>query len=125
MGRGCCAQALDQIQAEVDGVAGACRRINAALQASKAASAEMVGETERVERDLAINRNRAQLVTHFLAQYQLTAEEVAALQVVPGSIPGQNWSKFSAAFPSPSPPHFSLMPWACALSCVFRVMSLA
>eukprot|EP00884_Botryococcus_braunii_P006046 jgi/Botrbrau1/15442/Bobra.43_2s0067.1 len=73
-------KALDQVQKEVDGVAGACRRINTALQTSKAASAEMVAETERIARDLAMSRSRAQLVSHFLEQYQLTGEEVAALQ---------------------------------------------
>ncbi len=75
-------QALDGVQREVEGVAAGCKRINGALQASRAASTEMVAETERIARDLATSRSRAGLVTHFLDQYQLSGDEVAALQVI-------------------------------------------
>ena len=38
-------------------------------------------QAERVAAELAASRARSDLVAHFLAQYQLTPEEVAALQV--------------------------------------------
>lgn len=41
----------------------------------------MLVETERVARELAASETRARLVAAFLQQYQLSPDEVAALQV--------------------------------------------
>ncbi len=42
---------------------------------------EMLAETERVARELAASETRSKLVDAFLQQYQLTPDEVTALQV--------------------------------------------
>lgn len=75
------AQALDAAQADLDALAGGCTRISGALTSSRASAAEMLAETERVARDLAASETRSRLVDAFLQQYQLSPDEVAALQV--------------------------------------------
>ena len=74
-------QALDAVQLDLDSLAGDCTHINGALAGAKAASADMVADTERVARELAASQLRSRLAEQFLQQYQLSPEEVAALQV--------------------------------------------
>ena len=42
----------------------------------------MVAETERVARELSASQLRSRLAEQFLQQYQLSPEEIAALQVL-------------------------------------------
>lgn len=86
------AQALDAAQKDLEGLSQGCERINAALKSAKAASGEMLAETERIARDLAVSETRSGLVEHFLQQYQLSTDEVAALQVSPKISPAQHLS---------------------------------
>ncbi|CAL8463754.1 g3288 [Coccomyxa elongata] len=73
-------KALDTAQADLDSVAGGCTRISGALTSARASAADMLSETERVARDLAASETRSKLVDAFLQQYQLSPDEVAALQ---------------------------------------------
>ncbi|EIE27799.1 component of oligomeric golgi complex 6 [Coccomyxa subellipsoidea C-169] len=73
-------KALDAAQADLDALAGGCARINGALMSSRASAMEMLAETERVARELAASETRSKLVDAFLQQYQLTPDEVTALQ---------------------------------------------
>ena len=75
------AQALDETQADLDALAGGCGRINTALAAAQHSGGGMLADTERIAAELAQSQKRSALVDHFLAQYQLTPGEVAALQV--------------------------------------------
>lgn len=75
------AQALDAAQADLDALAGSCAKINGALTSARASAGAMLVETERVARELAASETRARLVAAFLQQYQLSPDEVAALQV--------------------------------------------
>ena len=78
-----CTQALDAVQLDLESLAGDCAHINAALAGAKAASASMVADTERAARELGASQLRSRLAEQFLQQYQLSPEEVAALQVLP------------------------------------------
>ena len=75
-------QALDAVQLDLDSLAGDCTHINGALAGAKAASADMAADTEHVSRQLAASQLRSRLAEQFLQQYQLSPEEVAALQVL-------------------------------------------
>ncbi len=68
-------------QTDLEAVAGGCARISEALTSARASAADMLSETERVARDLAASETRSKLVDAFLQQYQLSPDEVAALQV--------------------------------------------
>jgi hypothetical protein len=87
------AQALDAAQRDLDGLSQGCEHINSALRAAKAAGAEMLADTERISRDLAVSQTRSRLVEHFLEQYQLSPQEVSALQVThsPPVRPACSW----------------------------------
>jgi len=74
-------QALDAVQQDLDSLAEDCTHINGALAGAKAASADITAETERVSRELAASQLRSRLAEQFLQQYQLSPEEVTALQV--------------------------------------------
>jgi len=74
-------QALDAVQQDLDNLAEDCTHINGALAGAKAASADITAETERVSRELAASQLRSRLAEQFLQQYQLSPEEVTALQV--------------------------------------------
>ena len=70
------------VQHDLDGLAENCMHINGALAGAKAASTEMAAETERVARELVASQQRSRLAEQFLQQYQLSPDEVAALQVL-------------------------------------------
>jgi len=74
-------QALDVVQADLDSLSSCCGRITGALAASRAASAELLGETAKLGRSLESSLSRSHLVEQFLEQYQLSHDEVYALQV--------------------------------------------
>lgn len=69
------------MQQDLDSLAEDCTHINGALAGAKAASADITAETERVSRELAASQLRSRLAEQFLQQYQLSPEEVTALQV--------------------------------------------
>jgi Conserved oligomeric complex COG6 len=75
------AQALEVVQADLDGLSTCCERISGALSSSKQATSELLAETEKLTRALAMSTKRSQLVEKFLQQYQLSHDEVYALQV--------------------------------------------
>ena len=74
-------QALDDLQAQLDAITTACQRCTAAIASSKANTADLLAETDRLQSNLAVRETRSQLVHKFLTQYQLSQEEVYALQV--------------------------------------------
>jgi hypothetical protein len=74
-------QALDAAEGELEALAGGCGRIAAALEAAQRSGGGLLADAERIAAELAHSRARSALVDHFLAQYQLTPQEVAALQV--------------------------------------------
>ena len=87
-----CTQALDAVQLDLESLAGDCAHINGALACAKAASASMVADTECAARELAASQLRSRLAEQFLQQYQLSPEEVAALQVLPSLPPPTPWA---------------------------------
>ena len=78
----CLPQALDAAQHDLNGLAEDCAHINGALAGARTASADMVAETERVARELSASQLRSRLAEQFLQQYQLSPDEIAALQVL-------------------------------------------
>lgn len=78
----CLPQALDAVQQDLSGLAEDCARVNGALTGARAASTDMVAETERIAGELGASQLRSRLAEQFLQQYQLSPDEVAALQVL-------------------------------------------
>lgn len=72
--------ALAAVQAELDGLGAACDGIAGGLEAHKAATAGLLGQTDALAASLAASQRRGQLVEQFLGSYQLAPEEVAALE---------------------------------------------
>ncbi|KAJ9507813.1 hypothetical protein QJQ45_019281, partial [Haematococcus lacustris] len=73
-------QALDNAQSKLDGLSTSCSKVNQVLGSTKEATSQLLGETERLQRELEGVERKAQLVTDFLEHYQLSPEETAALQ---------------------------------------------
>lgn len=69
-------QSLDEVQRSLDLLSTSCGSITGVLSATKASSAALLGETERLQRELEGVERRAELVNQFLDQYQLKPEEV-------------------------------------------------
>ena len=69
------------VQYEVDGLSASCKQTAAALAASRASTTELVAAMDQVQRALDTSERRSQLVQTFLEQYQLSPDELAALQV--------------------------------------------
>ena len=74
-------QALEDVQAELDALSGGCNAINAALEADRASSADLLSESDRLQHELAVSETRSGLVQNFFEQYQLSGKEISALQV--------------------------------------------
>lgn len=72
-------KALNTVQSDLDSLSSACGRIGSGLSASKAATADMLEEVEKLQRALENTQVRSGLVGRFLEQYQLTEDEVEAL----------------------------------------------
>ena len=75
-------QALEEVQSELDAVSTGCSAINAALAADKSSSADLLSESDKLQHELATSQKRSTLVHSFFKQYQLSAAEIAALQVL-------------------------------------------
>ena len=76
-----CRQALDVVQADLDSLSECCGRITGVLASTRHASADLLDETAKLRRLLEGSLHRSQLVDRFLEQYQLSHDEVYALQV--------------------------------------------
>ena len=74
-------QALDVVQADLDSLSEGCARITGVLASTRLASADLLDETAKLRRLLEGSLHRSQLVERFLEQYQLSHDEVYALQV--------------------------------------------
>lgn len=75
-------QALDDVQSEMDALTTGCAAINAALAADRSSSADFLRESDRLQHELATSQKRSTLVQSFFKQYQLSAAEITALQVL-------------------------------------------
>lgn len=75
-------QALEEVHGELDAVSTGCSAINAALAADRSSSADLLSESDKLQHELATSQKRSTLVHSFFQQYQLSAAEIAALQVL-------------------------------------------
>lgn len=73
-------QALDIVEAEVQGLAECCDRIARALSSCSATTGDMVVATKRLRGELEATQRRQELVTNFLHNFQLSPEEINALR---------------------------------------------
>lgn len=71
--------ALDEVQGHLNALSGSCANISTELGSSRTSTLQLLGDTERLMRDLDTVQRKGTLVGDFLEQYQLTQEEVAAL----------------------------------------------
>lgn len=72
--------ALDMLQADLDAVSANCDKMTESVANSKAVTTDLLHDTERLQRALAVSETRSQLVGKFLEQYQLSPGEAEALQ---------------------------------------------
>lgn len=75
-------QALEEVQSELDALSTGCSAIHAALAADRSSSADLLSESDKLQHELATSQKRSTLVHSFFNQYQLSAAEIAALQVL-------------------------------------------
>ena len=73
-------QALDGVQGHLDALSSSCGSINQVLATTKQATAPLLSDMERLQKELDGVEHKGQLIADFLEQYQLAPEEVAALQ---------------------------------------------
>ncbi|KAG9460053.1 hypothetical protein H6P81_004561 [Aristolochia fimbriata] len=73
-------QALDRVEEEVDALAECCDRIAKALSCCNATTGDIIGTTERLKQELEITTQRQEIVSCFLRDYQLSADEIHALR---------------------------------------------
>lgn len=74
-------QAVEEMQQELDALTSGCTAINAALATHRSYSSDFFTDSERVQHELATNKQKGVLVLKFFEQYQLTPAELSALQV--------------------------------------------
>ncbi|GIL61283.1 hypothetical protein Vafri_15679 [Volvox africanus] len=73
-------KALDEVQRSLDMLSSSCSAISQVVSSTKTSSSSLLADTERLSRDLEAVERKQGLVAQFLNTYQLTPEEVAALQ---------------------------------------------
>ncbi|EFJ50082.1 component of oligomeric golgi complex 6 [Volvox carteri f. nagariensis] len=73
-------KALDEVQRSLDLLSASCSTISHVVSSTKTSSSSLLADTERLSRDLEAVERKQGLVAQFLDTYQLTPEEVAALQ---------------------------------------------
>ncbi|KAI3423947.1 hypothetical protein D9Q98_009781 [Chlorella vulgaris] len=71
---------LDVVQGDLDSLSSCCDSMGASLAGSRSAAANLLHDTDKLQRAVQVSETRSQLVGRFLDQYQLTAAELAALQ---------------------------------------------
>jgi hypothetical protein len=69
-------QSLDEVQAQLDGLAAAVSSMGASVAAAKASCGPLLAESDKLAREVATVETKTGLVAQFLDQYQLTPEEV-------------------------------------------------
>jgi hypothetical protein len=69
-------QALELVEAQLEGLSQCCTSIESSLQASRTCTSELVAETTKLKRELGQCDQRRHMVNSFLADYQLSAAEV-------------------------------------------------
>ena len=72
---------MDSVQGHLDVLSSSCSSISQVLSSTKQATAPLIADMERLQKDLDIVENKGELIKDFLEQYQLAPEEVSALQV--------------------------------------------
>lgn len=83
-------QSLDQVQVHLDDLSSNCQRISSVLATTKQATAPLLSDMERLQRDLDTVEHKGQLIKEFLEQYQLAPEEVRYGKRQGMLIPGQH-----------------------------------
>ncbi|KIZ02121.1 Conserved oligomeric Golgi complex subunit 6 [Monoraphidium neglectum] len=73
-------RSLDDVQAQLDALAASCTSMTEAVASAKTSGGALLAEADKLGREAAAVESKAALVEQFLEQYQLTPEEVAALQ---------------------------------------------
>eukprot|EP00250_Pteridium_aquilinum_P012241 c20594_g1_i1 orf=150-2279(+) len=72
--------ALDAVEREVAGLADCCDRITKSLNSCSATTGDIVAATERLKQELESTNQRQDIVSSFLRDYQLSADEISALR---------------------------------------------
>ena len=73
-------KALDAVQNHLDALSSSCNNISRVLSATKAATAPLLTDVDRLEKELDTVEQRSVMIDDFLSQYQLAPEEVDVLQ---------------------------------------------
>eukprot|EP00798_Chlamydomonas_sp_ICE-L_P018575 gene18575-25084_t len=73
-------KALDTVQNNLDGLSSSCSRITEVLATTKASAAPLLTDSEQLQKNLEQVDKKSALINDFLEQYQLSPEEVDALQ---------------------------------------------
>ncbi|KAI8473219.1 MAG: component of oligomeric golgi complex 6 [Monoraphidium minutum] len=73
-------QSLDCVQSQLDALTASCAAMGAAVASAKASGGALLAEADKLGREAGAVEAKAALVEQFLDQYQLTPDEVAALQ---------------------------------------------
>jgi hypothetical protein len=69
-------QALDGVQVHLDGLSANCQVISSVLASTKQATAPLLNDMERLQKEQDSVDRKGQLFKEFLEQYQLAPEEV-------------------------------------------------
>ena len=72
-------QALDEIQANLNGLSSSCSSITNVLDRTKSCTSQLLLETERLQKEQETVERKSQLVNDFLEQYQLSTDEVCSV----------------------------------------------
>jgi hypothetical protein len=73
-------RALDAVQGHLDALSSSCRKISNVLATTKAATAPLLSDVDRFQKELDHVDQRSIMIDDFLKQYQLSPEEVDVLQ---------------------------------------------
>ncbi|OMP02181.1 Conserved oligomeric Golgi complex subunit 6 [Corchorus olitorius] len=72
--------ALDRVEEEVNSLAECCDKIAKALNSCSASTGDIINTTERLKQELEVTTQKQEIVSCFLRDYQLSAEEINALR---------------------------------------------
>lgn len=73
-------KALDAVQGHLDALSGSCHNISNVLAATRAATAPLLSDVDRMQKEMDNVNQRSVMIDDFLCQYQLAPEEVDVLQ---------------------------------------------
>jgi hypothetical protein len=77
-----CAQALNGVSSNLEGLSASCSTIFTTLAAAKAATQQLSSESERLQAEVDALELKSRTAAQFLAQYQVTEQEVRLLLFV-------------------------------------------